>query len=840
MEIVKSKALVFSLSILAACGGPTGGSRAPEGPDDGGANPPGRGGAPGAPGTPQGGGPGGGAPGAALRGDAAAPPGGAQDAAPGVAFALPVVMIDVQGQKFLGMTKEDPAKNKLLGRMKIVEDHDGAGDLAGALQRPATVDVPIEVGYRGGASLYFFPKKGYSVELRDPANPAEEKGLPLLGMPKGKEWALVACYSDKTCLRNMLVYELGAELGRPYFAPRFRFVELFVDGQYQGIYHFQEKIKRDKDRVDLPKVTDDDVTGGYIVSRNGNGDGPGSSWTTPGGNIWSLVEPSAKKITTKQREYIIAQINAFEALMTSGNAFDPKTGYRSRIDVPSFVDFLLMQELTKNADGYRRSAYTIKQADSLGGKLAMGTLWDFDLGYGNSGGDKRWYGNEWARPDLWVHQIMKPSGAPENVPAWWYKLLEDPAFTTDLRCRWNELRRGVVTMARLNEKIDRGIRLLAAARVRDQAKWPTIGKKVWPNFWVGNSYEEEIEWLRRWLDHRVRFIDANLPGTCAAVPAPAATPPLPAPSILPPKDDMAKTSPPLSPPAPSLEAVLAGTPAASPTPSPVRPAPSPPPVLTPPGAAAVSCKRGLAFGRHAPEDMVAISRAISWYYNWSFKPEASVGDAHVKAGVEYVPMVWGKSFDVEELVAGIPAGAKYLLGFNEPNFARQANLTPQEAARLWPKLEEVARRRGLKLVSPAVNYCGSSSGGCNVKDPIEWLEQFFAACAGCQVDYVAGHMYSCYGEGIQSMVDKLKTFGKPIWLTEFACDYDAEPTPARHTRVMTEAVASMEKDPMVFRYAWFTGRETKARAANTLGAPGQLAPLGETYVSLPYAQACPR
>jgi hypothetical protein len=238
--------------------------------------------------------------------------------------------------------------------------------------------------------------------------------------------------------------------------------------------------------------------------------------------------------------------------------------------------------------------------------------------------------------------------------------------------------------------------------------------------------------------------------------------------------------------------------------------------------------------------MVAISRAISWYYNWSFKPEASVGDAHVKAGVEYVPMVWGKSFDVEELVAGIPAGAKYLLGFNEPNFARQANLTPQEAARLWPKLEEVARRRGLKLVSPAVNYCGSSSGGCNVKDPIEWLEQFFAACAGCQVDYVAGHMYSCYGEGIQSMVDKLKTFGKPIWLTEFACDYDAEPTPARHTRVMTEAVASMEKDPMVFRYAWFTGRETKARAANTLGAPGQLAPLGETYVSLPYAQACPR
>jgi hypothetical protein len=808
----------------AGAGGAAGTSMAPR-PGDAGAG----GGAAGAPGGGMTGGSSGGA-GAPGGGDPGA--GGAPGGMPGAGASgvLPVVMVDVMGGKFIGTGKFGDPKNKLMGRLRIIEDHDGKGDLAGIASRPASVDVRVQIGYRGGASLYFFPKKGYGFEIQD--DKGEERAVSLLGMPAESDWVLQACYTDKSCLRNMLTYLLGAELGRDYFAPRVRYVELFVDGKYDGLYHLQEKIKRDKRRIDVPKVTDEDVTGGYIVKRDGNGDGPGTSWTSPGGNIWTFHYPKETRITAKQKAYIVGEVNAFEALMTSGNAFDPRVGYRSKIDVPSFIDYYLMQEFVKNADGYRRSTFLIKQPASRGGKFVMGPLWDFDLAFGNSGGDSRWFSNEWVRPDLWVHQIMKLSGAPENVPGWWYRLFQDPSFNDEARCRWHELRRGPIRFEAIDAKIRAILPQLTEARRRDQARWPTVGKKIWPNYWVGNNLEEEIEWLRRWIDHRIRFMDAQLPGKCASVPAPTNGAALPMPSILPPSG-MAKTSPPLSPPAPPLPGAGA-SPSPSPSPAP-SPAPMPMPMPAPTGAP--SCKRGLAFGRHAPEDMQAIAKGISWYYNWSPRPEASIGDAYARAGVEFVPMVWGKSFDVEQVIAGIPAGAKYLLGFNEPNFANQANMTPEQAAELWPKLEEIARRKNLILVSPAINYCGNS---CVVKDPFEWMDKFMAACRNCRIDHVAAHMYSCYGGGIKSMVDKMKKYGKPIWLTEFACDYDAQPTEANQMRVMRDGVKVLEDDPMVFRYAWFSGRTTRIPNVNVFGDAGKLTPLGEQYVTLPAAMTCAR
>ncbi|MBM7117162.1 glycosyl hydrolase [Archangium primigenium] len=256
-------------------------------------------------------------------------------------------------------------------------------------------------------------------------------------------------------------------------------------------------------------------------------------------------------------------------------------------------------------------------------------------------------------------------------------------------------------------------------------------------------------------------------------------------------------------------------------------------------AEAKSAKRGLGYGYHSADDMRALSGGMSWWYNWSPKPETTAASVAPTVGVSFVPMVWGGTPKADELAASIPTGAQYLLGFNEPNFLYQANKTPSQAAALWPVLEDVARRKNLKLVSPAVNYCGDcvSEGGVKFTDPVVYLDAFFAACKTCQVDYIAVHWYACDLSALKWYVGLFKKYNRPIWLTEFACGdrpHD-QITLDVQKKYMTEAVDYLENEPAVFRYAWFSGRNNEIPHINLLGASGQLTELGRLYVSLPEA-----
>ncbi|ADO71455.1 glycosyl hydrolase [Stigmatella aurantiaca] len=254
-------------------------------------------------------------------------------------------------------------------------------------------------------------------------------------------------------------------------------------------------------------------------------------------------------------------------------------------------------------------------------------------------------------------------------------------------------------------------------------------------------------------------------------------------------------------------------------------------------AAAKSTKRGISYGYHSAADMTALSAGISWWYNWSPQPEAGAASVAPSVGVSFVPMVWGGTPNADQLAAQIPAGAQYLLGFNEPNFKSQANMTPSRAASLWPVLEDVARRKNLKLVSPAVNYCGDcvSEGGTTFTDPVAYLDAFFAACTNCKVDYVAVHWYACDVSALSWYIGLFKKYNKPIWLTEFACGDRPhnEITLAVQKKYMTDAVNYLENEPAVFRYSWFSGRNSEIPNINLLGNSGQLTELGQLYVSLP-------
>jgi hypothetical protein len=243
------------------------------------------------------------------------------------------------------------------------------------------------------------------------------------------------------------------------------------------------------------------------------------------------------------------------------------------------------------------------------------------------------------------------------------------------------------------------------------------------------------------------------------------------------------------------------------------------------GAAAAACKRGIA-SNTAPG--AAFFPAVSWWYDWSLQSSGA------DVGIQFAPMVWGSG----SLGMAIPAGSKFLLGFNEPNFQSQSNLTPQQAAADWPKVEAQASATGAAIVSPAMNFCGPASQ-CNGTDPYQYLKDFFAACQGCKVDYVAAHWYNCdlpslqgYLEGNGSL-EGFVQFGKPIWLTEFSCDGSA--SEADQEAYMKVAIPYLEASPHVYRYSWFSaGPIPNAQLVNADGTPTAL---GQVYIGLP--RSCP-
>jgi hypothetical protein len=226
---------------------------------------------------------------------------------------------------------------------------------------------------------------------------------------------------------------------------------------------------------------------------------------------------------------------------------------------------------------------------------------------------------------------------------------------------------------------------------------------------------------------------------------------------------------------------------------------------------------------------------VVWWYDWGTQPTAgSYG------GIEFVPMIWGSGPDLN---GPIPSGSSFLLGFNEPNFKNQSNLTAQQAAQDWPSIEALAQAQGIPIVSPGVNFCGSTAdpSNCsdpNVTDPYTYLSDFFAACSGCQVDYIAVHWYNCDLPSLQAYIDGNATlagfvqFGKPIWLTEFCCDNTNSVSDQQ--AYMEAAIPYLEGNPHVYRYSWFNA--TAIPNAQLTNSDGSLTALGQTYVSLP--QAC--
>jgi hypothetical protein len=404
-----------------------------------------------------------------------------------------------------------PDEPKIDVVMQIIDN--GPGQLNNINDAPNHFNGSIGIEQRGSTSNFFSDKKPYSIEIRDASG--GDMDFPLLGMPAESDWALLAPFNDKTLIREALIFQLSREI-MPW-APRTRFVELFLNGHYEGVYMVTEKIKRDKNRVDIAKLeaTDlggDPLTGGYILKLDKTTGTPNEGWTSPfptqpGGwqtTLWQVEYPKLGDLQPVQKDYIQQWITGFESVMSGPNFAHPDNGYTKYVDVPSFLDFTLINEMAKCVDAYRISTFLYKDKDSNDPYLHAGPVWDFNIALGNAGyctaeNPEGWIidFNQFCPGDNWV------------VPYWWPRMWEDPLYRTQLKQRWATLRAGPLSDANIFGKLDSLTQLLNDAQVRNFERWPVLYTWQWPNVYCCGSYEEHVAFMRNWLKARLEWMDAN-------------------------------------------------------------------------------------------------------------------------------------------------------------------------------------------------------------------------------------------------------------------------------------------------------------------------------------------
>ena len=417
---------------------------------------------------------------------------------------VPVLRLDIDGQ----LIEKDV---EIAGQLEIFEDHDGT--LADLDMVDPTLTTAV--GFQGrGNYTWSLPKKGYAFELQDGLG--GDVDLQILGLPPGSDFALYACWSDKTCMRNALVYALGQRLGR--WSPRTRYVELIIDGEYRGLYMVWERIRRDVARCDIDKpaasAVEGDLSGGYILRLEGAGKGIKTvdgvdyerDFVMDGGRIYTYHYPRPWKLTPEQAAYPPAYLQSFEDAM----ALDPAV-YPEWIDILSWVDHGIVEELTNNWDGYVHSIYMAKTSEANDGRLAMTALWDYDLAFAN--GDVTGYN---CQTDNWAHLIER--NVPDDVPEYWLSLFADAEFQTAFKCRWQELRADAISLTTISAQLDAWAAFTVDARVRDQARWGTLAMgEIFPNCFWAPTYDGEITLLLDWIDARISWLDAQvaaMPGAC--------------------------------------------------------------------------------------------------------------------------------------------------------------------------------------------------------------------------------------------------------------------------------------------------------------------------------------
>lgn len=358
----------------------------------------------------------------------------------------------------------------------IIEERDSSGVVTKKIFEATT-----EIKGRGN-STWDMPKKPYRLKLTDKAA--------ILGMPSNKHWVLLANYSDKTLMRNTLAFEISRRMGFPY-TPRMHYVDLYVNGSFEGNYMFGDHVRTGSDRIDIPelKPADTNITGGYHLEIDERRGEPHYFETQRAGMIFCIKSP--EDIPTNQFTYIRNHVQKVEDILYGIDGINTVEELPKYIDMKSFIDYYLLNELAKNVDGnLRLSTFVYKKRDD--DKLYFGPVWDYDLSFGNANYDD---GDATAR---WL----------ARKAAWYGQFFSHPQFDKMVKDRWKQLRVG--ELANINTFIDQTSEMLTKSQTSNFVRWKILNEYVWPNPQIAGSYKGEVSYLKNWLSERIKWMNSEL------------------------------------------------------------------------------------------------------------------------------------------------------------------------------------------------------------------------------------------------------------------------------------------------------------------------------------------
>ncbi len=392
--------------------------------------------------------------------------------------------------------------NRTSAYMTILDNHSG--------ERKQITDAPafdgrIKINIRGSSSQSF-PKKGFGFHILEENK--NNRKVSLLGMPEEHNWVLHGPYSDKTLMRNAYSYSLSNDIGQ--YSPRTRFIELFIhsgtgpleDEHYHGVYVLTERIKIAPGRVELEDLEPHhnefpEVSGGYIfkIDRLNTGE---AGFYTGRGSHYAFVRPNEWDITPGQRNYLISFLDSLEAALFQGWPNNPPGNYSEFLNARSFIDMHLLTELFKEIDGYRLSTFFYKNRN---GKLFSGPLWDFNLSLGNANYLNGWIPQGWYYPLLSQHDYLR---------GWYTRLFMDENFSREYNRRYRSLRQTAFSNGHMVGKVLEYHNLLNESQERNYQRWPILGTYIWPNWFIGETWDEEVFWMIDWIEARLAWMDSQL------------------------------------------------------------------------------------------------------------------------------------------------------------------------------------------------------------------------------------------------------------------------------------------------------------------------------------------